>query len=168
MIAGCGWGSALGRENNRLILEVFPSAKFVHIVRNPMDVIPSTIHTWRQLSAALTLQGNLQNDLEDYVLDTFVRMYQRFNEQRHLIPCDRYYEVRFEDLTADSITQLRELYEKLSLGEFKDVQEPITAHLHHTRNHKRNRHQVSDALGKKIRSRCADYSTVYGYNQLRT
>lgn len=147
----------------QLILDVFPSAKFVHIVRNPMDVVPSTIHTWRQLSAALSLQGRLNHDLEDYVLDAFVRMYRRFNEQQPLIPSDHYHEVRFEDLTAEPLAQLRQLYEKLSLGDFQHVQEPFAAYLHQTRNHKGNRHQVSDELEQKIRSHCADYSAAFGY-----
>lgn len=32
------------------LLEMFPKAKFVHIVRNPYDVFPSTMHLWTTIS----------------------------------------------------------------------------------------------------------------------
>ena len=34
------------------LLELFPRAKFVHIVRDPMTVFPSTVHLWKSLNAA--------------------------------------------------------------------------------------------------------------------
>ena len=34
----------------RTILEVFPDAKFIHIVRDPLVLFPSTVRLWKSLS----------------------------------------------------------------------------------------------------------------------
>ena len=63
----------------RTILEVFPDARFVHMVRDPLALFPSTVRLWRALSEVQGLQtlGNA-HWIEGHVLDTFVRMYERF------------------------------------------------------------------------------------------
>jgi hypothetical protein len=61
----------------KVLLELFPQARFVHIVRDPFVVFPSTVHLWKKLYTQTALQRPTFVGLEDRVLDTFERMYER-------------------------------------------------------------------------------------------
>jgi hypothetical protein len=69
------------------LLEMFPDARFIQIVRNPYDVYPSTLHLWRFLYAIHGLQPPTWRGMQEHILDSFVQMYDRLEEgkrrQRH-------------------------------------------------------------------------------------
>ena len=94
----------------------FPDARFVHIVRDPLVVFASTVNLWKRLYRYQGLQMPHYRDLEERVFQTFQRMYEAFEQDRPLIPPSRFSEVRYEDLIADPIGQMRRIYEELELG----------------------------------------------------
>jgi hypothetical protein len=69
-------------------------------------------------------RSRLLDELEGRTIREFKEIYEAFFEQRHLIPRDRFCEIRFEDLEADPLGQLRGLYEALALPDFQ-VAEPV-------------------------------------------
>jgi hypothetical protein len=97
---------------------MFPSARFVHIHRNPYAVFPSTRKTiqvtlqWHQLNRAP------DDDLDEHVLRQYRELYDAYFEERALIPPGRLCEVGFEELEADPIGQVRRIYEALDLPDF--------------------------------------------------
>ena len=84
----------------RTILEVFPDAKFIHIVRDPLVLFPSTVRLWKSLSEVQGFQHPRDDAdwMEKPVLDNFVRMYECFEQDRELIPPGRLVDIRYEDL----------------------------------------------------------------------
>ena len=107
----------------RTILEVFPDAKFVHIVRDPLVLFPSTVRLWKSLSEVQGFQIPRDDAgwIEGHVLDTFVRMYECFEQDRELVPPGRLIDVRYEDLVADPVGKMRDIYRRLDLGDFAEV-----------------------------------------------
>ena len=106
----------------KAILEIFPDARFVHIVRNPYVVYASTIKLWKTLYRYQALQVPRFADLEEYVFSYFERMYTAFDSQKHLLDPSRLHEVRYEDLVRDPVGEMRKLYEHFDLGEFDMLQ----------------------------------------------
>ena len=87
----------------RLLLELFPDAKFMHIHRNPYDVFRSTQHLIRTVTPWLALQRPGYRDLEKRTLRQYREVYEVFFEERRLIPKGRFHEVRFEELEKDPL-----------------------------------------------------------------
>src|SRR5205807_2681055 len=81
-----------------VLAPMFPGARFVHLVRDPYVVFASTVNLWRTLFALHGLQKPTFAGLEEYVLATHVRMQQRLEEGRRLLPPAQFYELRYEDL----------------------------------------------------------------------
>ena len=106
----------------RLLLDLFPDARFVHIHRNPYRVFQSsrrlflTMFTWHGLQ-----RPNL-DDLDEWVLEQYHEMYEAFFEQRKLIPPGRFHEMAFEDLERDPVGELRNLYQALDLAAFSSFE----------------------------------------------
>src|SRR5262249_51674170 len=73
----------------RTLLELFPDARFVHIVRDPYAVYPSTINLWKSLYITFGLQRPTFKGLDERVLKTFVRVYDKIEEGKGLIDFDR-------------------------------------------------------------------------------
>jgi omega-hydroxy-beta-dihydromenaquinone-9 sulfotransferase len=147
----------------RVLLELFPKARFVHIVRDPYVVFPSTMNLWRRLYKDEGFQTPRYKGLEEHVFTTLVRMYEVFERDRALIPPKQLCDVRYEDLVADPVGQLRRVYEELDLGGFDDAQPAIAKHMQGQADYKKNRYQIAPELRDEISRRWSSYIAKYGY-----
>jgi len=87
----------------RMLLELFPDAKFVHIHRSPYEVYASTRNLHRRIMAFTTLQTLDMQNASDTVFTLYESMMRQFFVDRTLIPPGNLAEVRFEDLERDPI-----------------------------------------------------------------
>jgi len=147
----------------KVLLEMFPDARFVHIVRDPTTLFASTVRLWKTLDKYQALQEPKHEGLEEYVLSSFERMYTAFEEQRHLLDRAHYFEVRYEDLVRDPVAQMRSLYEQLELGDFERMLPQLETHLAKTRDFQTNKYQSDPETEAKVANRWGRYFQRYGY-----
>ena len=75
----------------KVLLEMFPDAKFVHIVRDPFVIFPSTVHLWKTLYSTQGMQKPRFEGLDEYVLANFdadvrtIRDRSRVDSRRQLL-----------------------------------------------------------------------------------
>ena len=113
----------------RLLLELFPEAKFVHIYRNPFDVLRSTRHMIRTAAPWWALQRPDFGELEERAFRQYREVFDAFFEEQGLIPKGHFHELRSEDLEADPVGQLQATYEALSLPDFGHVEPALRRYL---------------------------------------
>jgi omega-hydroxy-beta-dihydromenaquinone-9 sulfotransferase len=147
----------------RTLLDMYPTGRFVHIVRNPLDVIPSTIRTWTRMTDAMAFQHRLESISAGRILSVFKLMYDQFEKDRVLIPDSHLYELRYEDLVAAPIAELEKIYRHLDLDDFGPARSRMTEYLASISGFKKNEHQVSDELKAMILDTCQGYMDRYGY-----
>ena len=148
-----------------MLLEVFPNARFIHIVRDPLVIYPSTVRLWKSLSEVQGFQIPHDNGwMENNVLENFVRMYECFEQDRELIPPGRLVDIRYEDLVAEPVGEMRRVYQSLNLGEFADVEPALMRQAMKTRDYKTNKYQLPPDVAERVRGRWAPYFQRYGYN----
>ncbi len=136
----------------KTLLEVFPDARFVHIVRDPYPLFGSTVKLWKTLYKFEALQEPRHRGLEEYVFSSFERMYQAFERDRRLIDPARFFEVRFEDLVSDPIGRMRALYEHLDLGEFETAQPKLEEYFQDRSDYRTGSYQISEELRQDRRA----------------
>jgi len=147
----------------KTLLELFPQARFVHIVRDPYVLFPSTVNLWKRLYRRDGLQTPRYRGLEEHVFETFIRMYDAFERDRGLIGPGRFCEVRYEDLVEDPVGQMRMIYDRLELGGFDDVLPGIQRYLTAHKGYKTNRYEISPETRREITRRWGFYMQRYGY-----
>jgi hypothetical protein len=146
------------------LLELFPDALFVHIVRDPYVVFPSTVNLWKTLYETHGLQRPTFAGLEEHVFRTFTHMYERLEEGKKRVPPGRFFEVRYEDLIADPVGVMRRLYDKLGLGGFEEARPRFEAYLAANRGYQTNRYRpLGPALEAEITRRWGEVIRRYGY-----
>jgi hypothetical protein len=151
----------------RTLLKLYPGARFVHLVRDPYAVYASTLSLWRVLGTAQGFQRPAWETIPEYVLNTFARMYRAFDAARALIPSGHLHELRYEDLVRDPVSQLRDVYRALSLGDFGPARGAVEEHAARVRGHEPAAHVVTADERRTINDRWGEYFRRYGY-PLRT
>jgi hypothetical protein len=146
-----------------VLSELFPGAKFVHIVRDPYSLFASTCRLWSALERIQGFQTPRYEHLEEYVLCCLERMYAGFERQRVALDESQICEIRYEELVRDPVGQLRRVYEHLRLGDFELVRAKVEAYAAAKREYRANRHELSPRLRSIIRQRWAAYFEKYGY-----
>jgi hypothetical protein len=146
-----------------MLARLFPTAKFIHITRDPYVIFPSTMRLWSSLDDAQSLQVPDHSDLQEYVLQCFEIMYQGFHEGLTQVDPRRVHHIRYEDLVADPVTVLCQTYEHLELGSFQDLRAAVEAAVQTKADYQTNRYQLPAELEAIISARWHDYITRYNY-----
>jgi LPS sulfotransferase NodH len=120
------------------LLELFPQARFVHIHRNPYDVLRSTQHWLRTGTPVWAMQRADLRDLVEQALRQYREVYDAFFEERDLIPQGHFHEIGFEALEADPVGQVRSIYEALALPDFGHVEPALRHYLATIAEYKKN------------------------------
>lgn len=149
----------------RTLIKLFPEARFIYISRNPLSIFPSTVHLWKSMNSTQGLQNPPRDDpwMEDYVLDTFMHMFERYEEERELIPRGQLAEISYEQLVADPKTALRRLYEQLDIGDFSHAEPAVADYLAATRDYKTNDYTLSAEQRRRVLESWAPYMERFGY-----
>ena len=151
----------------------FPDARFIHVTRDPRALFPSTCRLWASLADVQGLQAPREESDSDghvpankqYVIDCLRRMYGSFFRHRNEIDSTRIVDIRYEDLVADPVATLENVYRTLRLSDFDSVRPVIEKWVteEHT-SYRTNRHRLSEVDEALIRSAWSDYFEKFGYN----
>ena len=149
----------------RTLLELFPGARFVFLVRDPYLVFASTMHMFDALYRTYGLQHPPFPGLEEQVLDTYLRLHAAFEADRNLIPPGQLVALRYEDLVAEPSGVLADLYRVLDLGEYAAVAPAVERQLQALAAYKPNRHALPDRVVQLVNDHWGEYIDRYGYQR---
>lgn len=135
----------------RMILEVFPDARFVHIHRHPAAVFQSFLHYHDTALCYTYLQRPDLQSVPDQIIARYNRMHDAFFSEVGQIPSGRFCEVRFGDLESDPVGTVRGIYEALSLPAFDAVESRLRAYVATLAGYRRNRFQpLPEAMRRRL------------------
>jgi hypothetical protein len=146
-----------------VLARMFPGARFIHVVRDPFVVFPSTVRLWRSLHHTQGLQVDPGTALEDYVFNAFETMYRAFERDRGALPPGSLHELRYEDLVADPVGRLAEAYERLGLEDFAAVRPALEAEAERMRSYRTNTYRHDPRIVAAVARRWGDFIDRYGY-----
>jgi len=146
----------------KLILELFPEAKFIHIHRNPYEVFASTLRMYRMMFPFFYLQKAAMNQ-EEFIINLYLGIYNKYFEERAMIPSGHLIEVSYDDLLQNPLNTVRHIYEGLSLKGYKESEKAFISFISTQKNFKTNTHVLSDETREKIASRWKIVIKKLGY-----
>ncbi|MGI9592775.1 MAG: sulfotransferase family protein [Myxococcota bacterium] len=148
------------------LLETFPDAKFVHIIRNPYLVYQSMRNMWRVVIPRETLQEFGWEELDAWTADAYVRVMRRYLEDRKRIPEGRLFELRFEDLDQRPLEVLPQLYAELDLGGWEQARPGIERYLEGLGRFEKNRFEFPSDVVEVVNREWGFALDAFGYERI--
>ncbi len=138
-----------------LLLELFPDAKFIHIVRNPWPVFDSTCGKFPRVYNAFAWQPFQSVDIPGFVLETYEKVMRRYLEDRArlALPSSQLAETSYEAITADPVGEIRRLYQQLGISGSEDGFSAIRSYADSLSGYSRNVHRIEPGHAEAIRER---------------
>lgn len=149
-----------------LLLELFPDARFIHIVRNPWPVFSSTCGKFPRVFSAFAWQEFQNVDIPGFVLGTYEKVMRRFLEDREALalPPHQLAETSYERIIADPVGEVGRLYEQLGIGKRERGLEAIASYAATLKDYRPNVHRIDAAHAEVIRERWAFAFREWGYD----
>jgi flagellin-specific chaperone FliS len=113
----------------KLLLEMYPKAKFIFIHRNPYDVFNSTITLYTRAVRTQFLQDFSDKELQELVLYCYEKMISNYLQQRMLIQEEQLIEIGYNELIEHPVNVIKKIYSQLELGDFKHIEPQLNEYL---------------------------------------
>ena len=146
-----------------VLLEMFPDAKFVHVYRNPYVVYSSTMN-WLDKELVLTaLQDVDEEVIREQTMINYEKMMRCYIEDRHLIPEGNLVELKFEDVEANPLAEMEQIFNQLNLELTPETHERIKALIKAMSGYRKNRYRLSKEARKEISDRWGFIAKMCNY-----
>ncbi len=146
-----------------LLKEMFPNALFIHIYRNPEDVIPSTANMWNIVGKQNRLKGKWLPPSYDELIQVMDKLLTTLRRDLGHLDNNQYIEVKFEDLENNPVAALENIYKHFYLTISQPFKDEINRFLSHNKNYKKNNYPIEGNVKNKIRNNLHEHMAHYGY-----
>lgn len=149
------------------VLEAVPDARFVWLVRDPAEAIPSMLSMftvpWRVHSPGVALDGPEVRAFADGA----VAYYRRLHALRAELGPDRVIAIRYDDLVADPGAQVERIYREFGVELTGDVRRALVNELARTRSHRSGHEYSLEQFGLSrawVRDQLRDVCEEWGFS----
>lgn len=149
----------------KALVEMFPNAKFIYLMRNPYTVFESTRSYFTQTIAPLKLQDVSDDDIEMNAILAYPRLYKAYQEQKRFIPEGNLYEVKFEEFERDAYATTKDIYAKLQLPGWEESEAAIRAYIDSRKSYKKNRYEYKPRTIQLVNEHWGQAIDDWGYER---
>jgi hypothetical protein len=148
----------------KTLLELFPEAQFVHIVRNPYEVYMSNRKLWLGTLSRVHLQIPDPETVDEIILSWYTELFSLYERDKALIPKGALHEMKYEDLIRTPGECLAGLYHELALPDFDRYWDRVALYLESIKGYKKSAYQIDQATRDKVKLRWRKTFDNYGYS----
>jgi hypothetical protein len=142
------------------LVERFPDAKFIYLVRNPLDAVPSHIslkaREWRLLGSPLE-----KYSCRDFIIRSSKYWYEYPLKKLRELPADQAIIVRFDELVTNPKRVVEDVYQQLGLRMTDEFSEQLVRETERARNHQSNHHYSLSEMGLKPQQMREEFAEVF-------
>jgi len=118
------------------LLEIFPSAKFIFLIRNPVNVYLSTKKFFSELFPTVNLEEFTNEDISKMILEVYPKLLQDYLSHKKQLVSGKLIEIRYEHLQEDPIKEVENIYKKFKLDDFNELQPVFQEYIDELKGHK--------------------------------
>jgi hypothetical protein len=148
----------------RLLLEMFPEARFVHIHRHPYEVFQSQLKFYDTVLWHTYLQRPDRSRMSDEILDRYQRVFAALFRDLPQIPPGNFTELAFTELEAKPVSSIERIYADLGLEGFIRLKPKLEHALASLRGYEKNKFAPLDpAMRSRVQSAANACFERWGY-----
>jgi hypothetical protein len=145
------------------LVSLFPKARFIHIVRHPYEVVPSTIHMWKIVLEQNKLNCNGSDPGIEEVAKGLNKLLTAIEKDRLILPAENYIEMKFEDLEADPVGEFRKIYSKFKMPFNDTLEQKILSFTGSLKNYRKNEFHLADIEKEMIHKQLKQHMQNFNY-----
>jgi hypothetical protein len=134
----------------KILLEIFPNAKFIHIYRNPYAVYNSSKKLYKKMVAQFVLQDICEQEIDNNIIEIYQLMMQDFFKNKSIIPSENFVEIKYENLIGNELSTLKLIYEKLNISGFEQAESSFIEYLKSHESYQKNKYEMNQEAQEKI------------------
>jgi len=124
--------------------EIFPNARYIHIIRNPHKVVPSTIRMWDIVGKQNAMNSKWQKPSIKEASELYKSMLLQIDEDLKSLPENRYCEIKFEELEKDPLMYVKEIYKHLNVQFSEEFEKQINDFLIGIKEYQKNKYEMPE------------------------
>lgn len=129
--------------------EIFPKARYIHIIRHPHKVVPSTIRMWDIVGSQNAMNRKWTKPTIEDTSKLLYEMLNKVEADSKVIPENRYYELKFEDLEKDPAKEIELIYKQLNVQFSEEFKKQINEFLISVKDYQKNKYTMP--VGDKLK-----------------
>ncbi|QQS30169.1 MAG: sulfotransferase [Sphingobacteriales bacterium] len=147
----------------KLLLEMFPNARFIHIYRNPVEVFLSTKKFITSMMPSLQLETMNDQLITDNIFEVYKKIMTKYLNTRSLIPKGQLSEVCFETFEQNPTEELHRIYTELSLPGFEQAAPKFAKYATKEKSYQKNRFLIDSNILNRILDEWGFAMNEWGY-----
>lgn len=135
----------------RILLDMFPNAKFIHICRNPYEVFYSMMKFLCIVLPRYCVQRPpALHTIQAHMIKLYITMYRQYMAERHLIPKEHLIEVKYEEFIEQPVEEMKKIYTDLNLPCYSKNEQQIKQYATSQRTFKTSSYTMDDTTKQHI------------------
>lgn len=144
--------------------EIFPNAKYIHIIRHPYTVVPSTIRMWNIVGTQNAMNRKWTTPSIKDVTEVLFDMEYMIKKDLELMPEKRHCLIKFEDLEKDPLNSIRKIYQELNIDFTDYFENELKPFFLSIKDYKKNIYSLPESYKEVISEIMNSWIKEKGYN----
>lgn len=134
----------------KVLLELFPGAKFIYIHRNSYQSIYSFQRFVNSVHEGIKYQDYNVDNHNEKVIGLYKMMMKKYLSDKSLIPEGQLIDLKFERFEKNMLSEIERIFEILDIPNYEKARPVIEKYHHEIGDYKRVPHQLSDQFKKQV------------------
>jgi len=144
-----------------MLNKAFPKAKYIHIYRNPKDVVPSTIHMWNIFGTQNILKGKWQKPNIEQIANLYKHIVNTIRSEFPKLKKGQYVEIKYEELEINPVENVKLIYEQLNLHFTLEYEHILIDYCKKNKDYKKNKFNLTEKELESIKRLMQDTFPEY-------
>ncbi len=135
-----------------LLKKHYPDAKFIHIYRDPYEVIPSSIHMWNIVGNQNILKGKWIEPHVKSIAILYKKIIDNIRSEFEQMNKNQCCEIRYEQLVDRPVECMKNIYAQLEIDFTQEFEQELIQFCAKSKSYKKNSYVISNEDKKEIKS----------------
>jgi len=134
----------------KMLLQLYPDAKFIHIHRHPFSVFSSNEKLYESVIPQVAFHHIGNEEMEEHIIYTYKATMENYFKEKETLNKNQLYEMSYKELISDPVNSLKNVYAQLELNNFESAFTHFEKEIKNYEDYKPNIHQADEVKKARI------------------
>ncbi len=149
----------------KLLLEMYPDAKFIHIHRHPHKVFASNEKLYESVIPQVAFHTVSDAEMERHIFYTYHQTMERYFHDSSLLQNNQLFEMSYDDFISNPISIFKKMYSQLEIENFASALPLIEKEVAGYKNYKANIHNDDEGKRDRVYKELSGIYEKLGYSK---